>query len=136
MADEILQRDQNHVTVLAGITNDIFQEIRMFRVDPSTGAVLVSGTGGGGGGSTNGLDFETPTGSVNGSNVTFTVSNTPLYIITDNQTYFENEGYTISGSTVTMDAAPFNYIRSAFASTGNLAFEAPPEAPDGSRTTF
>lgn len=48
MADEILKRDQNHVTVLAGITNDSDEEIKMLRVDPITKRLLVAATGGGG----------------------------------------------------------------------------------------
>ena len=46
MASEIILRDQNFVTVLSGITNDSGQEIRMLRVDPVTGRLLVSATGG------------------------------------------------------------------------------------------
>ncbi len=49
MADEILKRDQNRVTVLAGITNDASQEIKMLRVDPATGRLLASATGAGSG---------------------------------------------------------------------------------------
>lgn len=36
MADEVLKRDQNHVTVLAGITDDANEDITMLRVDPTT----------------------------------------------------------------------------------------------------
>lgn len=42
MADEILQRDQNHVTVLGAITNDVDQEVKMLRVDPITKRLLIS----------------------------------------------------------------------------------------------
>lgn len=52
MADEILKRDQNHITVLGGITDDSDQEIRMLRVDPLTNRLLVTAVGGGGGIST------------------------------------------------------------------------------------
>lgn len=52
--DEIILRDQNFVTVLAGITDDSNQYIRMLRVDPTTGRLLVSATGGGGGGTPGG----------------------------------------------------------------------------------
>lgn len=45
MADEILSRDQNHVTVLGGITDNVAQEIKMLRVDPTTKRLLVSATG-------------------------------------------------------------------------------------------
>lgn len=41
--DEVLQRDENHVTVLAGITDDSNQNITMLRVDPVTKRLLVSG---------------------------------------------------------------------------------------------
>lgn len=60
MADEILKRDQNHITVLAGITDDVDQDIVMLRVDPITKRLLVKATGGGGGSSV----------SVNGAEVT------------------------------------------------------------------
>ena len=66
-------------------------------------------------GGTGGVSFETPSGAVNGSNVTFTVTQTPLFIVADNQTYFQNFGFTLSGLTITMDAAPYNFIRSAHA---------------------
>lgn len=62
-----------------------------------------------GGGS--GVTIETPTGTVDGSNRTFTVSATPKWIIGDGIVYFENAGYTLSGLTVTMTSAPWSYIR-------------------------
>ena len=68
---------------------------------------FIPGTGGGGGGVT----VTTPTGSVNGSNVTFTNSNVAKWIDTDTGHYYENFGYTRSGSTYTMDLAPNSYIR-------------------------
>jgi hypothetical protein len=69
MADEIIKRDQNRVPILAGITDDASMEIRMLRVNPLTGALLVNGTGGGGGGS--------------GSFVTRTVTNSTTATNTD-----------------------------------------------------
>lgn len=45
MADEIIKRDQNFVTVLAGITDDSNQYIKMLRLDPTTKRLLVSATG-------------------------------------------------------------------------------------------
>lgn len=47
--DEILSRDQNHVTVLAGVTNDSDQDITMLRVDPISKRLLISATSSGGG---------------------------------------------------------------------------------------
>ena len=49
MASEILKHDENTIRVLGGITDDAAQEIRMVRVSPITGRVLVTGTGGGSG---------------------------------------------------------------------------------------
>lgn len=46
--DEILKRDQNHVTVLAGVTDDASELITMLRVDPVSKRLLVKSTGGGG----------------------------------------------------------------------------------------
>lgn len=72
MSDEILKRDQNFVTVLGGVTNDADQEIKMLRVDPITGRLLVNASGGSGGvTSFNGL-----TGAVTisaGTNITLTI---------------------------------------------------------------
>lgn len=99
-----------------------------------------SGSGGGSsGGTDNALDFETPTQIPNGSIVDFTVTNIPLYVIADNQTYFKNEGYTLTGSgpyNISLDVAPFSYVRSANASPGNLAYEAPTQTPNGVITSF
>lgn len=49
MADEVLKRDQNHITVLGGITDDSNQFIKMLRVDPTTKRLLVSATSSGAG---------------------------------------------------------------------------------------
>ncbi len=46
MADEIIKRDQNFVTVLAGVTDDSDLDIQMLRVDPITKRLLVKSTGG------------------------------------------------------------------------------------------
>ncbi len=56
MADEILLRDQNHVTVAAGITNDSDQDVTMLRQDPVTKRLLVDAISGGG---SSGLATET-----------------------------------------------------------------------------
>jgi hypothetical protein len=54
---------------------------------------------------------ETPAGAVNGTNVTFTLAHTPvgqimLYLNGQYMTAGAGEDYTISGSTITMAAAP------------------------------
>jgi hypothetical protein len=58
--------------------------------------------------------LETPTGSVNGTNRTFTVLNTPKFITLDGQTLYQNYGYTLSGLTITTDIAPTTIIRSHY----------------------
>jgi hypothetical protein len=54
---------------------------------------------------------ETPSGAVNGSNVTFTLANTPnpaasLCLFLNGQLLTLTEDYTLSGSTITFVAAP------------------------------
>lgn len=67
------------------------------------------------------LGPETPSGLVNGSNRTYTVSNQPKFLIIDGSTYFEGvpgaqPAYTYSGGTITVDAliTPTQYIRSFY----------------------
>lgn len=43
--DEILKRDQNFIVVLGAVTDDSNQYIKMLRVDPITGRLLISATG-------------------------------------------------------------------------------------------
>lgn len=73
---------------------------------------VVTVTIGGGGGSS----VETPTGTVNGSNTTFTVSNEPKYIVVDGVTKFVTVHYTYSGGTleITDGAPPVLFIRSIY----------------------
>lgn len=68
---------------------------------------------GGGSGST---AVETPTGTVNGVNTSFTVANTPLYLIIDGISRFETIHYTLSGLNITLlaDNQPTQYIRSVY----------------------
>lgn len=81
MANEILKHDENTIRVLGGITDDANQEIRMFRVNPLTGRLLVSATGGGG------FTVLQPTETPNGSRTVFTFSTAtsqPTFIVSDN----------------------------------------------------
>lgn len=41
MSSEIILRDQNHITVGAGVKNDSTQDVLMFRVDPVTNYLLI-----------------------------------------------------------------------------------------------
>lgn len=112
MASEILKHDENAIRVLGGITDDVFQEIRMLRVDPATNRLLVSGTGGGGG-----SGFQSPlTGSVDGVNRTFTWTTAPSAITVDGATLQKTEQGSFStvnwsGTTTTvMAVAPTQSI--------------------------
>jgi hypothetical protein len=61
-----------------------------------------------------GIQFETPTGTVNSVNTTFTVKEIPKYIIIDGITYFEDNGYTRSSLTLTTNVPPTGFIRSGY----------------------
>jgi len=115
MPDEILKRDQNHVTVLGGITNDSDQDVTMLRVDPITKRLLVSATGGGGGGFT----YLAATGIVNGSNRDFIFTELPTYIVSDGAWYQQldnqaapqtNWSWNAGTLTATMTIAPQSAI--------------------------
>jgi len=71
------------------------------------------GTGGGSGA---GVAFETPVGTVNDANVTFSVSNTPVYIIVNGATHFSGAGYTYSAPNITLSSpvGTGGFIRSAY----------------------
>lgn len=88
-----------------------------------TGNVLVTNDGMGGvivdvlsGGTT--LGFETPVGTIDGVNATFTVIHVPVYVVLNGLTYFQGDGYTLSGLTITMLVIPEtgSTLRSAFES--------------------
>lgn len=89
MASEILKRDENSAVVLGGITDDSNQYIKMLRVNPITGRLLVSSTGGS-------FTELTATGTVNGINTVFTFAQTPTYIVSDHAWYKSTNS---SGST-------------------------------------
>jgi hypothetical protein len=59
---------------------------------------------------------ETPTGDVDGINVTYTTVNTPKFLIIDNSIYVSGKGYTYSSPTITVDSliAPTDFIRNVY----------------------
>jgi hypothetical protein len=69
--------------------------------------ITVASTGGGG------VTLETPTGTVDGSNTTFTPTAEPDYVVADGITYFDGEGYTFAAGDIEMDIPPSQYIRVA-----------------------
>lgn len=93
-------------TVIDKVTRVINFGNNLSAVRSADGVVTVNATAGGGGST-----VETPTGSVNGSNTSFTVSDVPQYVVADGVTYFDGAGYTYGALTVTMDVPPSQYIR-------------------------
>lgn len=59
---DILSRDQNHVTVLGGVTDNVAQDVTMLRVDPTTKRLLVSAAGLPGGGTVTTISVATANG--------------------------------------------------------------------------
>ena len=111
MANEILKRDQNSAVVLGGITDDSNQFIKMLRVDPTTGRLLVTATGG------TGFTELAATGTVDGTNLAFTFTQQPSYIVVDGywMKALDNNGGTqwswnAGTSTVTLIIPPTNAI--------------------------
>jgi hypothetical protein len=70
--------------------------------------------GGGGGGGGGGVTLATPSGTVDGSNTSFTIAGQPKWIIVDGINKFENVHYTYSVGTITITdgAPPVQFIRS------------------------
>jgi len=60
------------------------------------------------------INVETPSGTVDGSNVTFTVTVTPKFIVSDGAVYFDGAGYSLATLTVTMTVPPVGFIRSIY----------------------
>ena len=89
---------------------------------------------GGSGGSGGAITFETPVGTINGINKTFTVTNTPVFIVEDGVTYFNGQGYTLAGLTITFDNAPVGFLQSAYSTSGSI--ETPTGTVNGSNVTF
>lgn len=75
-----------------------------------------------GGTGVSGLSFEVPSGLVNGTNTTYTVTVAPQYIVIDGVSYFEGQGFSIVGLTITTDIAPVGFIESAYAPSTPVGF--------------
>lgn len=95
------------------------------------------------GGSGSGINVETPTGAVNGTNTTFTTANNPVGVIIDNQIYWGvGDGYTVSGSgpytiTTNTDRPPISTIRDFYiSSSGGFNIATPSGTVNGINTIF
>ena len=101
------KRDQNRVTTLLGVTDDSNATVSRILVDATTGRIKVSADLG-----DIFVDSETPTGTIDGSNKTFTLANTPtvgsvkLYL--EGVRMDEGNDYTILGAIITFVVAPAN----------------------------
>lgn len=75
--------------------------------------IVQPSTGGGSGAS---LTAETPVGTVNGVNTTFTVSHTPVFVMVDGLLRVSGYGYTYAAPTITTDplAPPAQNITSFY----------------------
>lgn len=62
------------------------------------------------------LAVETPSGTVDDSNTTFTVVNEPVYVVINGAQYFDGAGYSYSGGTLTLDfpVGTGGFIRSVY----------------------
>lgn len=92
--------------------------------------ITITSTGGGGGME---LTPESPSGTVNDSNVTFTVSNEPLYIVVNGATYKVGQGLyaSYSGGAITLSSpvGTGGFIQSWYNATGTAQLT--PETPSG-----
>lgn len=120
-------------TRFEGVTKIVLGE-NLTATRTANGVVIDGENGGGGGGGS--LDFETPTGTIDDSNVTFDVVNTPLYLVVNGAQYFEGVHYTLVGLTITLDnpIGTGGFIRSAFG-TG-ISIETPTGTVDDSNVDF
>lgn len=116
-----------------GVNEIIFAD--NLTVTKTSNGVSVSGENGGGGGGGN-INFETPTGTVDDSNDTFTVANEPLYLVVNGAQIFEGAGYTYLAGTITLDnpIGTGGFIRSAYGS--GISVETPTGTVDDSNVTF
>lgn len=114
MADETLLRDQNHVTVIGGITDDSNEFVRMIRVDPATGRVLVSATGIPGSGTVTSVSVV----NANGFNGTVaSASSTPAITISTSITgLLQGNGTAISAVTI---GSGLTFVGGTLSATGS-----------------
>lgn len=101
MANEILKRDQNTITVLAGVTDDASAEIKMLRVDPTTKRLKISGTISGGSGTVTSVSVVSANGF---AGTVATATTTPAITLTTTITgVLKGNGTAISAATAGTD---------------------------------
>lgn len=95
-------KEEINMEVIKGLKKEL-ERIRVTGVGRSLGGVLNVG-----------VRIETPEGVVDGSNAAFTAFKTPKWLVIDGVSYFENNGYTLSGKTLTVTVPPTGFIRSFY----------------------
>jgi hypothetical protein len=92
-----------------------------------------------GGSSTSGsiLTQETPTGTIDAANTSFSVANTPAFVIVDGMYRVAGQGYTFDGViTVDVTVPPVQFIRSFFLASSGFRQEIPTGTVNASNVTF
>lgn len=137
--DEILKRDQNFVTVLAGVTDDSNQTITMLRVDPTTKRLLISATGSGAGTvtsvsvvSANGFAGTVATATTTPAITLSTTINSP--VLAGDGTAISAATTTGSGSTVVLATNP-TLSGATFADATNIVLNTTTGTKIGTATT-
>lgn len=109
MASETAAIDVNSKPSLTAVSSSDSTQIVRLWADPSTHRLLVTGAGTGPGT----VNLELPTGTVDGSNATFTVTNAPRWLSIDGSNKFDatynpsNPGWSYSAGTITiLDGSP------------------------------
>lgn len=102
-------------------------------ITKTNNGVRIDAEAGGGGTS---LNFETPSGTVDDSNVNFTATETPIYLVVNGAQYFEGVHYSLSGLDITLNnpVGSGGFIRSAYG--GGISVETPTGTVDDSNVTF
>lgn len=102
--NEVLLRDQNHVVVLGGVTDDSNQAITMLRVDPITKRLLVSASGLPGGGTVTSVSVVTANGF---AGTVATPNSTPAITLETTVTgLLKGDGTAVSAAVSGTDYAP------------------------------
>ena len=98
-----------YIGTTSGVNFKAGTNVTITQSTDSQGIITVTFSASGGGAGTN---FETPSGNL--GQTSFTVLNTPKYIVSDGVTYFAGNGYSLVGLNITMDIAPTGFIKSAY----------------------
>lgn len=100
----VLKKDDNGYPVMGGVSSVNSAIVLNCEINPVTGGLLVSSAGGGGVGT-----WFSVSGTIDGSNKTFTIATTPgsdILLFLARQPQMKTDDFTLSGSTITYATAP------------------------------